>query len=261
GIHTHLSLPPTNILVRIQINLEHIINEATQIFEKVTPKKIMSSNLLKAYFGKDLFTEIHSSLNNLDNTFDDGSLMIICMNKSQVIAWKNIEYFQIDMASKRVRENINEFEINNYCENYNQSITYACVYTNASTFETYYQIFTSLWHYFKILTEESPMFDYIHNKGWRCILGDLDQGQAKGLGLALANIEPKKRKYSNTEKNQYTTRSTANKNKLQKNFETDLDETEKNLAIREKQLELEEHKAELELKRLNIKKIKKDLNL
>ncbi|CAG8771278.1 31518_t:CDS:2, partial [Racocetra persica] len=92
-------------------------------------------------------------------TFDNRSLMIICMNKSQAIVWKNIECFQIDMVFKRVRENINEFEINNYCENYNQ--------------------------------KESPMINYIHNKGWKYILGDLDQEQAKELGLALANIEPK----------------------------------------------------------------------
>ncbi|CAG8683683.1 16513_t:CDS:2, partial [Cetraspora pellucida] len=59
------------------------------------------------------------------------------------------------------------------------------------------------------------------------------------------------------EKNQYTTRSTAKKNKLQKKSETGLDETERNLTIREKQLELEEREAELELKRLNIKKMKK----
>ncbi|CAG8543201.1 8892_t:CDS:2, partial [Scutellospora calospora] len=159
---------------------------------------------------------------------------------------------------------------------------------------------------------------------------DLDQGQAKELGLALANIEPKyiwnehltyifknikqliieistattklqieeifetlkkfnnenleaesshaqvnqygtnlylqvaiqkKRKYPTTEKKQQTTRPTIKKNKSQKNSKTDLDETERNLAIREKQLELEEHEAELELKRLNIKKMKKDLNL
>jgi hypothetical protein len=46
--------------------LEHIINEATQTFKWVIPKKILSSNLLKAHFGKDLYTEIHASLNNLD---------------------------------------------------------------------------------------------------------------------------------------------------------------------------------------------------
>ncbi|CAG8855665.1 31190_t:CDS:2, partial [Gigaspora margarita] len=68
-------------------------------------------------------------------------------------------------------------------------VTYAHVYTNASTSEIYYRIFTSLWHYFKILTEESPMFDYIHNKGWKCILGDLDQGQAKGLATTKLQIE------------------------------------------------------------------------
>ncbi|CAG8782281.1 14048_t:CDS:1, partial [Gigaspora rosea] len=45
----YLPLPLTNIPVEIQINLEHIINEATQILEKVIPKQIISSNLLKAY--------------------------------------------------------------------------------------------------------------------------------------------------------------------------------------------------------------------
>ncbi|CAG8724640.1 6774_t:CDS:1, partial [Dentiscutata heterogama] len=39
---------------------------ATQIFERVTSKKSISSNLLKAYFGNELFTEIHSLLNNLE---------------------------------------------------------------------------------------------------------------------------------------------------------------------------------------------------
>ncbi|CAG8561079.1 4863_t:CDS:2 [Gigaspora margarita] len=40
-----------------------------------------------------------------------------------------------------------------------------------------------------------------------------------------------------------------------------LDEIEKNLAIQEKQLELEEHETELELRRVNIKKNEKNLNL
>ncbi|CAG8755402.1 3518_t:CDS:2 [Gigaspora rosea] len=66
GIHSHPAPSPVNIPTGIQINLEHIINEATQTFERVTPKKILSSNLLKAHFGKDLYTEIHASLNNLD---------------------------------------------------------------------------------------------------------------------------------------------------------------------------------------------------
>ncbi|CAG8743333.1 23182_t:CDS:10, partial [Gigaspora rosea] len=165
------------------------------------------------HFGKDLYTEIHASLNNLDKlrylvnkaqqkqfpfgqgllgiatefwngnkefngylqeigTFNDGSLII---NAEQAIAWKNSEYFQIDMVFKRVHGEINEFEVNSYCENYNQSITYARVYTNGLSAEIYYRIFTSLWNYIKILTNESPTFYYIHNKGWKCILGDLDQ--------------------------------------------------------------------------------------
>lgn len=46
--------------------MNHLINEAAQTFERVTPKKILSSNLLKAHFGKDLYIEIHASLNTLD---------------------------------------------------------------------------------------------------------------------------------------------------------------------------------------------------
>ncbi|CAG8727481.1 11898_t:CDS:1, partial [Dentiscutata heterogama] len=57
---------PVTIPTRIQINLECIINEATQAFERVLSKKILSSNLLKVYFSKDLYIEIHASLNNLD---------------------------------------------------------------------------------------------------------------------------------------------------------------------------------------------------
>ncbi|CAG8842658.1 8008_t:CDS:1, partial [Racocetra persica] len=71
----------------------------------------------------------------------------------------------------------------------------------------------------------------------------------------------RKRKYPTTEEKQHTTRPAVKKNKSQKNSETDLDEIERNLAIREKQLELEEREAELELKKMNIQKMKKDLNL
>ncbi|CAG8513892.1 16332_t:CDS:2 [Dentiscutata heterogama] len=65
GIHTHPPSPPVNISSGIKVNLECMIKDAIQTFERVTSKKLISSNLLKAYFGKELFTEIHFSLNNL----------------------------------------------------------------------------------------------------------------------------------------------------------------------------------------------------
>ncbi len=35
-------------------------------------------------------------------------------------------------------------------------------------------------------------FYHIDGSGWECILADLDAGQAKGLGLALAKRDPSK---------------------------------------------------------------------
>ncbi|CAG8835640.1 12241_t:CDS:2, partial [Racocetra persica] len=40
------------------------------------------------------------------------------------------------------------------------------------------------------LTNENICVRHIHQKGWECIIGDLDAVQAKGLGLALYNIDP-----------------------------------------------------------------------
>ncbi|CAG8663535.1 10229_t:CDS:10, partial [Racocetra persica] len=110
GIHTHPAPPPVNIPTGIQSNLEHIINEAIQIFERVTPKKILSNNLLKAYF----------------------------------LQQKQFPYGQGLLG-----------------------------------------IATEFWN------GNKEFNGYLQEIGWKCILGDLDQGQAKGLGLALANIKPK----------------------------------------------------------------------
>ena len=77
----------------------------------------------------------------------------------------------------------------------------------------------------------------------------------------LAN---KKRKYttkSKSEKKQCAIRSDVEENETQKSNMTSLDEKERKLAIREKEIALEEREAELELKKLNIAKMKKDLNL
>lgn len=98
----------------------------------------------------------------------------------------NSEYFQIDMAFKRVHGEISS-----------KLIVILKIIIKVLLMHEFIQMdhllkyIKSLWNYIKILTNESPTFYYIHNKGWKCILGDLDQGQAKGLGLALANIEPK----------------------------------------------------------------------
>jgi len=42
------------------------------------------------------------------------------------------------------------------------------------------------------LSEIPVKFYHIDGTGWECILGDLDAGKAKGLGLALAKRDPSK---------------------------------------------------------------------
>ena len=50
-------------------------------------------------------------------------------------------------------------------------------------------MFNALFDWIYQLTGSSPQIFHIHQKGWKCILGDLDQAQAKGLGMALHKIQ------------------------------------------------------------------------
>ena len=47
------------------------------------------------------------------------------------------------------------------------------------------RMFNALFDWIYQLTSNKPQIYHIHQKGWKCILGDLDQAQAKGLGMAL----------------------------------------------------------------------------
>ena len=49
-------------------------------------------------------------------------------------------------------------------------------------------MFNALFDWIYQLTGNKPQIYHIHQKGWKCILGDLDQAQAKGLGMALHKI-------------------------------------------------------------------------
>jgi hypothetical protein len=66
------------------------------------------------------------------------------------------------------------------------------VFTNVFTAEGYHRLFSSL---FKIIHEVSGQpikFQHIHQQGVGCILADLDAAQAKGLGLALHDLDHEK---------------------------------------------------------------------
>jgi len=53
---------------------------------------------------------------------------------------------------------------------------------------SYERMFSMLFNWIYQLTGSNPKLFHIDNIGWKCILGDLDQAQAKGLGLALNKL-------------------------------------------------------------------------
>lgn len=67
-------------------------------------------------------------------------------------------------------------------------LTYARVFTNIADAIAYERMFNALFDWIYQLTGNKPQIYHIHQKGWKCILGDLDQAQAKGLGMALHKI-------------------------------------------------------------------------
>jgi len=58
--------------------------------------------------------------------------------------------------------------------------------------DDYKKLFSILFDVIQELTNEPLYFYHIHGKGWECILADLDSKQAKGLGLALYELDSSK---------------------------------------------------------------------
>ncbi|PKC12290.1 hypothetical protein RhiirA5_412033 [Rhizophagus irregularis] len=98
-----------------------------------------------------------------------------------------LEWFQIDVSFKWVKGEINEFEINS---NYHLILSFCRVFTNVFTAEGYHRLFLS---YFNCeISGQCIKFKHIHKEGIGCILADLDAAQAKGLGLALYDLDCKR---------------------------------------------------------------------
>ncbi|CAB5195378.1 unnamed protein product [Rhizophagus irregularis] len=212
GIHTHHPPPPSNVPSDITEKLKKMIEVESEELVNITARKLISGNLIKATFGREYLPQVHASLNNMDNTilgltyniwkceekylgyvqqsatFSNGHIMVICMSEVMAHAWTKLEYFEIDLSFKRVQGDINEFEVNCYDSQHNMSLTYAHVFTNIADAIAYERMFNALFDWIYQLTGNKPQIYHIHQKGWKCILGDLDQAQAKGLGMALHKI-------------------------------------------------------------------------
>ncbi|RIB00166.1 hypothetical protein C2G38_2256838 [Gigaspora rosea] len=144
---------------------------------------------------------VHAFSSNLDNIreyvqkiafFEDGHILVLCMNKDMAVKLLHAQYFQVDLTFKRVCRKINEFELNEYDINYNITFTYARIFTNIATANAYHRMFKAIIEAVNELCKQEVQTRHIHNNGWKVILGNLDAAQAKGLGLVLANLDPTK---------------------------------------------------------------------
>ena len=71
-------------------------------------------------------------------------------------------------------------------------MSFCRIYTNVSSANDYKKLFNALFNVIQELTNKPLSIYHIHKQGWECILGDLDIAQAKGLGLALYELDTTK---------------------------------------------------------------------
>ncbi|UZO20295.1 uncharacterized protein OCT59_012721 [Rhizophagus irregularis] len=88
------------------------------------------------------------------------------------------ELLEVDLSFKRVYGDINEFEFNTYEEKSRTILTFCRIFTNIATKEA------------NKLSNKPSHFRHIHGDGWVCVLADLDQAQALGLGKAMKKMDP-----------------------------------------------------------------------
>ncbi|PKY31772.1 hypothetical protein RhiirB3_393557, partial [Rhizophagus irregularis] len=168
GIHNHPPPPPERIPDGIKDDLQDIIKNAIEDDNSVTAGSITS------------------------DIYPNELVIFVCMLKDQAKLIHQLGSIQIDLTFKRVKGNINKFEINSYNTEHKLILSYACVYTNVTTAEGYQQLFTDLFNVIKDLTGQAVKFRHIDGNGIGCIIGDLDPAQAKGLGLFLQSEDTHK---------------------------------------------------------------------
>ncbi|UZO14123.1 uncharacterized protein OCT59_005591 [Rhizophagus irregularis] len=138
-------------------------------------------------------SDLINYVRKIDLYSNNGQVIITCMLDNQAKKLITLDYFQIDVSFKRVKGEINEFEINTYDSKHHPEILSFCrIFTNVFTAEGYHRLFSSLFQIIREVSGQSIQFRHIHGSGIGCILADLDAAQAKGLGLALHDLDHEK---------------------------------------------------------------------
>ncbi|EXX71660.1 hypothetical protein RirG_076450 [Rhizophagus irregularis DAOM 197198w] len=116
--------------------------------------------------------------------------MILCMTNEQAAKCIEFKYFKVDFSFKRIYGDINELEFNAYEEKSRTIITFCRIFTNIATKEAYQKMFETFFEIVKKLSNKPAHFRHIHSDSWVCVLADLNQVQALGLGKAMKKMDP-----------------------------------------------------------------------
>ncbi|CAB4385510.1 unnamed protein product [Rhizophagus irregularis] len=122
--------------------------------------------------------------------FNNGHIMILCMTNEQAAKCIEFKYFEVDLSFKCVYGDINEFEFNAYEEKSKTILTFYIIFTNIATKEEYQRMFEAFFEIVEKLSNKPAYFRHIHGDGWVCVLADLDQAQALGLGKTMKKMDP-----------------------------------------------------------------------
>ncbi|GBC31112.2 hypothetical protein GLOIN_2v1866968 [Rhizophagus irregularis DAOM 181602=DAOM 197198] len=179
GIHTHPPPPPNQVPVTIRTRLQELIHQANNDNTDVTPTHIITGNLIKTYFGVEYLSDIHASLNNTDRLRyyidkiqkeihpQGQGLLGVVYNYSRNINnfrdyVKRLEFFEDEhvIIVCTTSEQLNEWI---KCKHFQIDLSFKRVMGEINEFEINY-------------------YSNEHNL-------NLDYAQAKGLGLALNEID------------------------------------------------------------------------
>lgn len=123
---------------------------------------------------------------------------VICFTDPGAKALYNTEYFEADLAFKRVKGAFNEMEIITYDQSQARKITHARIFMNRETGEAYKIAFRLL---FNTIAEELKMptltFRHLNPQATlRALVSDFDTKQAVGLGEYLRSVDPENRQWN-----------------------------------------------------------------
>ncbi|CAB4375450.1 unnamed protein product [Rhizophagus irregularis] len=141
-----------------------------------------------AVFTRD--TKIKDNYIKKISFFNNGHIMILCMTNEQAAKCIEFKYFEVDLSFKRVYGDINEFEFNAYEEKSRTILAFYIIFTNIATKEEYQRMFEAFFEIVEKLSNKPAYFRHIHGDGWVCVLADLDQAQALGLGKTMKKMDP-----------------------------------------------------------------------